>query len=137
MTKTNETELGITTTTGYTIAYQEVRKAMNGERYTMKLAASDAAHVIRAVNQGIDSHLEACFVPARGDMYFYEKGKLYCAVSEESFPVLLRRLYELDASDSSDEYDDDSAGCLADTMLAVLGFDEYGKYVGREALGMD
>ena len=33
----------------------------------MSLAGEDQSTVINAVNQGIDSHLETCYVPARGD----------------------------------------------------------------------
>ena len=64
--------------------------------------------VIEAVNEGIDSHLEAAYCPDRGDSY--EGGKrmagklvmcrtLECAVSQESLPVLLRRLCESDLGD--------------------------------------
>jgi hypothetical protein len=34
--------------------------------YPMSLAGEDQHSVIAAVNQGIDSHLEACFAPAQG-----------------------------------------------------------------------
>ena len=44
------------------ITYDAVRKAMDSESYTMSLTGKDEIHaVIEAVNQGIDSHLEACF----------------------------------------------------------------------------
>ena len=35
----------------------------------MSLVGEDRQTVIAAVNQGIDAHLEACFVPARGDRF--------------------------------------------------------------------
>ena len=119
------------------VTYEEVRKAMNGEPFTMSLTDTDEINVvISAVNQGIDTHLEACFCPDRGDRYDGGKrraGKLVlchtleCSVSPESLPVLLRRLCELE----------DSAGMrLAADILMVLGFNDYGKFVGREALGL-
>ena len=48
-------------------------------------------------------------------------------VSRESLPVLLRRLFELD---------DEAADRLASDILTVLGIDEYGRIVGREAVGV-
>lgn len=75
-------------------AYDRIRQAMDGKPFTMSLTPSDANAVIDAVNQGIDSHLEACSVPDRGDSYAVRCGRLECSVSAESFPVLLRRLTE-------------------------------------------
>jgi len=124
------------------VTYRVVRKAMDGETYTMSLTGTDEIRaVVDAVNVGIDSHLEACFCRERGDSY--EGGKrtagkyvlcrtLECAVSVESLPVLLRRLFELDA----DERVADAGMTLAGDILMTLGFDEYGRFVGREALGL-
>ena len=124
-----------------TVTYQTIRKAMDRATFTMSLVEEDEIRaVVLAVNQGIDSHLEACFCPDRGDSY--EGGKrlagklvmcrtLECTVSEESLPVLLRRLCESDLGDSETE----SAGTrLARDILYVLGINEYGECVGREAL---
>lgn len=69
-------------------------KAASTEPYHMSLVAEDRQPVIDAVNQGIDSHLEACFVPARGDSYEANGNRLECLVSPESLPVLVRRLLE-------------------------------------------
>ena len=125
-----------------TVTYKAVRRAMDGEIYTMSLTDTDEIKaVIAAVNQGIDSHLEACFCPGRGDQF--EGGKrtagklvlchtLNCTVSPESMPTLLRRLYELDTTDDIA----DAAMSLADAILLTLGFDECGEFVGREALGL-
>ena len=125
-----------------TVAYDAVRKAMEGEPYTMSLTGTDEIRaVVEAVNQGIDSHLEACFCPDRGDRYeggARKAGKLIlcrtleCCVSVESFPVLLRRLFELDADDDVV----DAAISLARDILMTLGFDESGRLVGREVLGL-
>ena len=72
--------------------------------YAMRLAGEDRQKVIAAVNQGIDAHLEACFVPARGDSFRLQtpagiRGRisgprLECQVSPQSLPVLIRRLME-------------------------------------------
>jgi hypothetical protein len=106
------------------ITYEAIRSAMNELPFVMDLSRTDAETVQRAVNQGIDSCLEACFVPDRGDSFDYVGGKLCCYVSVESLPVLLRRLCE--------DFEDDNASCLADSILTVLGFNEYGQFVGRE-----
>ena len=118
------------------VSYDAIHKAMDGEPYTMSLTGTDeVAAVIEAVNQGIDSHLEACFCPDRGDCYEIGKrmaGRLLlchcldCTVSVESLPVLLRRLFELGT---------DAGETLASDILMTLGFDECGQFVGREALG--
>ena len=124
------------------VTYRAVRKAVDGEPYTMSLTdTNEIRAVVDAVNVGIDSHLEACFCPEQGDRYEGGKrragkqvlcGTLECAVSVESLPVLLRRLFELDA----DERVADAAMSLAGDILMTLGFDEYGRFVGREALGL-
>jgi hypothetical protein len=115
---------------------------MGGEHYTMSLTdTAEIKAVIAAVNQGIDAHLEACYCPGRGDRYEgggRMAGKLVlchsldCHISPESLPVLLRRLYELDTTEDVA----DAATSLADAILMTLGFDEYGQFVGREALGL-
>ena len=119
-----------------TVTYKAVRSAMDGQPYTMSLTGTDEIRaVVDAVNQGIDSHLEACFCPQRGDSYEGGKRKagrltlcrtLECVVSPESLPVLLRRLFE----------GDDAGMTLAGDILMTLGFDEYGQFVGREAVGL-
>ena len=124
------------------VSYEAVRRAMNGEPYTMSLTdTAEVGAVIEAVNQGIDAHLEACFCPRRGDRY--EGGKrtagkltlcrtLECQVSPASMPVLLRRLFDLDTTGDVTA----AAMSLADAILLTLGFDECGEFVGREALGL-
>lgn len=124
------------------VTYDAVRKAMDGKPYTMSLTGKDEIRaVIEAVNQGIDSHLEACFCPERGDRYeggIRKAGKLTlcrtleCCVSVETLPVLLRRLYDLNGDDTVV----DAATSLGGDILMTLGFDECGQFVGREALGL-
>jgi hypothetical protein len=124
------------------VSYETIRKAMGDKPFTMSLTDTDEIKaVIAAVNEGIDSHLEACFCPGRGDHYEGGKRKagkvvlcrtLECSISPESLPVLLRRLCESDFGDTETE----SAGMqLGDSILYVLGINEYGEFVGREALG--
>jgi hypothetical protein len=123
------------TATG-TFTYEAIRTAMDGEPYTMSLTGTDESQaVVAAVNQGIDSHLEACFCPGRGDSYQGGERKagtyvlcrtLEFTVSPESLPTLLRRLCE----------GDDAGMSLASDILLTLGFDEDGQFVGREALGL-
>jgi len=120
-----------------TVTHEAVRTAMNGEPFTMSLTDHDEIQaIIDAVNQRIDAHLEACFCPDHGDRYDGGKRKarklvlyrtLECSVSPESLPVLLRRL-----SDS----DDEAGPRLASDILTVLGINEYGKFVGCEAMGL-
>ena len=124
------------------ITYAAVRKAMKKEKvslYKMSLVGVEAVAVEDAVNQGIDSHLEACYVPSEGDKYEHSGrmiGKkmvtktLECLISPKSLPVLLRRLTEPDFKA------DDVGTSLAEGVLTTLGFDEMGKYVGSEKLGV-
>jgi hypothetical protein len=79
-------------------------KAAITEPYSMSLVGEDAEACQECVNEGIDSHLEACFVPKRGDRFDWTAGKvingislgtrLECLVSPESLVVLIRRLLE-------------------------------------------
>ena len=96
-----------------TITYAETSKAVREQcpngMYYMSLTGEAAQCVFDAVNQGIDSHLEACFCPDRGDKYHWDTRKagklvicrcLVCSVSPDSLPVLLRRLNEADPEES-------------------------------------
>jgi hypothetical protein len=62
--------------------------------YDMSLVGEDRRACILAVNQGIDSRLEACNIPDRGDRFTDSGSRLACVVSAESLPVLIRRLLE-------------------------------------------
>jgi hypothetical protein len=82
----------------------EIGKTAPKDGYAMSLVGEDRQKVITAINQGIDSRLEACFVPSRGDSFQLRtpvgiRGKisgarLECKVSPQSLPVLVRRLME-------------------------------------------
>lgn len=89
---------------GTTYTYREIRDRAP-DLFHMDLPPGDARIVTRIVNQSIDAHLEACYVPDRGDAYkvvrmmFSDENdysRLKCDVSKESLPVLLRRLFESD-----------------------------------------
>ncbi len=90
----------------------------------MSLVGEDRQVIIAAVNQGIDSHLEACFVPARGDNFRLRTPpgirskisgpRLECRVSPESLPVLVRRLLESD---------DERAVSLASSICETLSIE--------------
>ena len=68
----------------------------------MILVGEDCLAVIAAVNQGIDAHLEACFMPDRGDHFSFAASegrkitvaRLECKVSPESLVTLVGRLME-------------------------------------------
>src|SRR6266550_3894829 len=97
-----------------------IAKAAPKAGYAMSLVG-DQQPVIAAVNQGIDSRLEACFVPARGDRFMFQtpegiRGKisgarLECLLSPQSLPVLVRRLMESG---------DDAAESLASSICQTL-----------------
>jgi hypothetical protein len=110
------------------VSYAAVREAMGNHPFRMVLADNDEVEAVRtAVNQGIDSHLEACFLKDR-DSYEIEGRRMRCSITSESLPVLLRRLSE----------DRSAAGiALLGQILFSLGFDDGGRFVGREALGLE
>ena len=92
--------------------------------YSMSLVGEDQPTVIAAVNQGIDAHLEACYVPARGDSFRLQtppgiRGRisgprLECRLSAQSLPVLVRRLMESE---------DEQAESLASSMCQTMGIE--------------
>lgn len=82
--------------------------------YNMELKGEDAKLVRELVNQGIDAHLEACFIPDRGDQYEVQGATLKCRVSPKSLAVLLRRLFEAGH---------ERAELLASDICATLGIE--------------
>jgi hypothetical protein len=118
------------------IPYTAIVEACGGKHYPMTLAPEEAAWVIAAVNIGIDSHLEACNVPQRGDSYKWISvplgttkwlRRLECKVSPQSLPTLLRRLNELEFETEDDRWPLD----LVESILTTLGFDDAGNFVGK------
>jgi len=102
-----------------------IAKAAPRAGYTMSLVGEDRHKVIAAINQGIDSRLEACFVPARGDRFRVRtppgiRGRisgprLECRLSPKSLPVLVRRLME-----SGDERAESLASDICQTLEIEL-----------------
>ncbi len=125
-----------------TVDYETIRRAMGNEPFTMSLTDSDEIRaIIEAVNEGIDSHLEACYCPDRGDRFGGGERKagkltlcrtLECVVSVESLPVLLRRLCESELGGDPEVQAEGNR--LASDILMVIGINEFGKYAGRESL---
>jgi hypothetical protein len=63
---------------------------MNGAMFPFTVRdTNEVAAVVAAVNQGIDSHFEACNMPDESDGYTPDGRGLDCIVSEHSLPVLL------------------------------------------------
>ena len=92
--------------------------------FPMSLTGEDCKSVVACVNQRIDSYLEACFVPARGDSFQVvsesrlggriTSRRLNASLSAESLAVLVRRLLESD---------NPSANSLASAICASLGIE--------------
>lgn len=97
------------------ITYADIRKKVK-KPYTMSLVGELRQAVVAAVNQGIDSRLEACFCPDRGDVYQPVGPRLNCVVSAESLPVLLRRLLEIETALADEEADATLSAMVADVL---------------------
>lgn len=95
----------------------------DGGIYSMSPVRNAKTVVLKLVNVGIDSHLEACFMPHRGDSFVDTGCRLECRVSIESMLVLLRRMTEgflfLD-----DENEEDEAMRLRSDILLTIGIEE-------------
>lgn len=119
------------------IDYDDIVAACD-DNYIMSLVGRDAEVVVQAVNQGIDSRLQAC--NSRDDFYEMRYGRLEIDINPESLCVLIRRLFDI-ACFADDCDNEDCLGStghlLAESILMTLGFDDGGQFVGREALGLD
>ena len=80
--------------------------------------------IANVVNVGIDAHLEAITVSK------FDNGD--CEIAPNDLCVFLRRLSEGDVYE--DESDWEVGQSLMDSILNSLGFDDCGKFVGREAV---
>lgn len=109
-------------------------EATDSDPLTMMIRCEvEWAAIAQCVNQGID--LEACCIKGRD---IYDNG--HCEVSPQSLCVLLRRLSETEfTSTESHSAEDlwDAATSLQSSIFIVLGIDDYGQYVGREAMGLE
>lgn len=142
---------------GYTYKYDDIIRECKGENFPFSLTDEDEARVaIKMVNIGIDSRLQACFVPDRGDSFSNGERSITAtsdtdrwsagdkivlaktlegSLSPESLCVFLRRLCEDTEYTGEDGDDNDVGSSLASTILYCLGFDE-GQFYGRAALGL-
>ena len=121
------------------VAYSTVLRATqltDSDPFTMTIRCSvEWAAITQCVNQGIDAHLEACNLKG---IDRYDNGD--CSISPHSLCVLLRRLGDTEFCDTDDHSADDiwdAAISLQSSIFTVLGIDECGNYVGREAMGLD
>jgi hypothetical protein len=87
--------------------------------YVMQLSREDAYFVSQAINQGIDSHLEAVFFGEfEGD-----HGKMGIEIiGADSLHTLLRRLIEIGEAES-DENGNDGAIDFAGSILYTLDYE--------------
>jgi hypothetical protein len=121
------------------VPYSTVQRAIeltDSDPFNMTIRCPiEWAAIAQAVNQGIDAHLEACNLQG---IDRYDNG--ICSVSPQSLCVLLRRFGDTEfvGTDKHGAGDIWDAGMsLQSSIFTVLGIDEYGHYVGREALGME
>lgn len=142
----------LTDLNNHEIGYDAIIQACGGENYTMSLTGRDAEVVVKAVNIGIDSRLQGCYLPANGDSYLpgdrsiVAKGStrwkdgtklvlahtIECNITPDSLCVLLRRLFDDMKYTGEDDDDADVADTLAGDILTNLGFNESEQFVGRD-----
>jgi hypothetical protein len=135
----SKTENTITNCQLVDVPYSTVLKAIEAtgnDPFTMQIRCKvEWAAIAQCINQGIDSHLEASFVEGKDS---YDNGN--CSVSPESLCVLLRRLggTKFKTTEQHSEEDLwDAATTLQSSIFMALGIDDYGQYVGREAMGLE
>ena len=131
---TAQTDFTICNSQLVAVPYSTVLRAIeltDSDPFRMRIRCPvEWAAIAQGVNQGIDSHLEAICSPKD----VFDNGN--CSVTPHSLCVLLRRLgdTEVQATDKHSAGDIwDAAMSLQTSILTVLGIDEYGRYVGREA----
>jgi len=119
-----------------TTPVETIREALP-EFYPMELVGDAADVVHEIVNQGIDSHLDACNMPSRGDRYTWlapaasrRVCRLSCHVSRESMIVLLRRLEEYQTQhwqtdeEEEENSEEEEAMSLRTDILGTIGIEE-------------
>lgn len=120
------------------VTYSEVRDAQQ-EPFSLSVVGNDAVAVVQALALGIDAHLEACFVEARGDrctshrvaqiatlddqavgmpLCGQKPRRLSLVLSPTSLPVLLRRLFEHEFGGDEDLHD--AAQSFAQSILDCI-----------------
>ena len=110
-------------------------EATDSDPFTMTIRCSiEWAAIATCVNAGIDSHLEA--ICDSNDVF--DNGR--CSVTPHSLCVLLRRMGDTEFRDAGQHAADDlwdAAMSLQSSILMVLGIDDSGQYIGREAMGLE
>ena len=121
------------------IPYSTVLRAIedtDSDPFTMTIRCqAEWSAIAQCVNQGIDTHLEACNLKGRDR---FDNGD--CSVTAHSLCVLLRRLGDTNFRDTDEHSADeiwDAATSLQSDILIVLGIDDDGQYIGREAMGLE
>ena len=121
------------------IPYSTVLRAIedtSSNPFTMTIRCqAEWSAIAQCVNQGIDAYLEACNLQGQDS---YDNG--HCSVTPHSLCVLLRRLGDTNFRDTDEHSADeiwDAATSLQSDILIVLGIDDDGQYIGREAMGLE
>ena len=137
--QTQATEFTICNSMLVEIPYSTVLRAIedtDSDPFTMTIRCqAEWSAIAQCVNQGIDTHLEACNLKGRDR---FDNGD--CSVTAHSLCVLLRRLGDTNFRDTDEHSADeiwDAATSLQSDILIVLGIDDDGQYIGREAMGLE
>ena len=133
-----QTEFTICNSDLVQVPYRTVLQAIedtDSNPFTMMIRCSiEWAAIATCVNAGIDSHLEAICDP--NDVF--DNGR--CSVTPHSLCVLLRRMGDTEFRDTDKHAADDlfdASTSLQSSIFTVLGIDESGQYIGREAMGLE
>lgn len=133
-----QTEFTICNSDLVQVPYSTVLRAIedtDSDPFTMRIRCGlEWAVIAHAVNQGIDPYLQAICDP--NDVF--DNGR--CSVTPHSLCVLLRRMGDTEFRDTDKHAAHDlfdAASSLQSSILMVLGIDESGQYIGREAMGLE
>ena len=133
-----QTEFTICNSDLVQVPYSTVLRAIedtDSDPFTMTIRCEiEWSSIAMCVNQGIDSHLQAICDP--NDVF--DNGR--CSVTPHSLCVLLRRMGDTEFRDTDQHAAPDlwdASTSLQSSILMVLGIDEYGRYIGREAMGLE
>jgi hypothetical protein len=121
------------------VTYAAVIKAQGEKPFFISTQCQTQANALAAaINRGIDSRLQAVSCDSEiVQKYIGDKPSakaMQLLISPATLPVLIRRLFE---GQDMDEETFDAAHTLGGDIMNSLGFDDTGKFVGREALGLE
>jgi len=121
------------------VTYAAVREAQGDEPFHITTQCQTQANALaEAINIGIDARLQAVSVTDKivakmvGDKVL--ANELQLEITPDTLPVLIRRLFD---GQGMDDETFDAAHTLGGDIMNSLGFDDTGKFVGREALGLE